>query len=216
MSKDYCVFYDAGHGGINNKGVYTTAPSKMFEHTKGTFHNGKIFYEGVKNRIVADLVIKNLINSGIHVIKVYHPFEDTPLDVRVNTANTYFKNVQKGIYISEHSNAASTTARGISVWTSEGQSQSDVLAEEFIKRLKIAHEDLNITRVMEDKGKDGDMDYEANFYVLKNTIMPSVLIENLFFDNYDDACMLMSEKYLTKYALLQSEWIKWCLSVVKL
>jgi N-acetylmuramoyl-L-alanine amidase len=213
----YCVYYDAGHGGINPQGLYTTAPSKMFEHTHGNFHKDSIFYEGVKNRIVANLVIDNLEKDNIKVIKVYHEYNDTPLSARVNTANTMFKAGTKGIYISEHSNATGDhSARGISVWTSEGQTQSDVLAEDFIKRLQLAHDNLGISRVMTDSKVDKDMDYEANFYVLKNTIMPSVLIENLFFDNYEDACMLMSEKYLTKYALLQTEWIKWCLSIVKL
>ena len=34
---------------------------------------------------------------------------------------------------------------------------------------------------------DGDVDKEANFYVLRKTKMPAVLLEMWFFDNYNDA-----------------------------
>ena len=39
MEKDFLVFLDAGHGGVDAAGKYTTAPSKQFKHSKGTFHN---------------------------------------------------------------------------------------------------------------------------------------------------------------------------------
>ena len=53
--------------------------------------------------------------------------------------------------------------------------------------------------------KDGDTDYEANFYVIKNTDMPAVLIENMFFDNYNDASLLTEEEYFTFYTNLQAD-----------
>jgi len=53
--------------------------------------------------------------------------------------------------------------------------------------------------------KDGDTDYEANFYVLINTVMPAVLLENLFFDNYADASLLMDKKYFEYYTRLQAD-----------
>jgi N-acetylmuramoyl-L-alanine amidase len=41
---------------------------------------------------------------------------------------------------------------------------------------------------------DGDIDKEAKFTVLTRTKMPSVLVENGFFDNYQDAVWL-TENY---------------------
>ena len=40
----------------------------------------------------------------------------------------------------------------------------------------------------------------ANFYVIKNTVMPSVLIETGFIDNEEDAKLLNSEEGQTKIA----------------
>ena len=39
---------------------------------------------------------------------------------------------------------------------------------------------------------DGDIDKESQFYVLRKTVCPAVLIENLFFDNRADFELLRS------------------------
>ena len=41
---------------------------------------------------------------------------------------------------------------------------------------------------------DGDHDYEAGFYMVKNTICPAVLIEAFFYDNREDFDYLLSEE----------------------
>lgn len=41
---------------------------------------------------------------------------------------------------------------------------------------------------------DKDPDKEENFYLLKNTICPAVLIENLFMTNKEDYKTLLSEE----------------------
>jgi N-acetylmuramoyl-L-alanine amidase len=206
---EYCVFLDAGHGGIRpDTGYYTTQPSKMFTHEKGKFHNGSTFYEGVKNREYADEIAKRLMDKGINVIKTYHPWEDTPLSRRVELANYYHSNIQKGIFFSEHSNASTGAAKGMSVWTSIGQTTSDFLAEEYLKFYKADLSDDGI-RVREQDYEDGDGDYEENFYVLRNTNMPAVLSENLFFDNFDDARLLMDDYYKEQYIQVTVAWLEW-------
>ena len=40
---------------------------------------------------------------------------------------------------------------------------------------------------------DGDIDKEANFYILKKTICPAFLTENGFFDNPVEASFMMTE-----------------------
>lgn len=223
MSKPYkyCIFLDAGHGGVNPAtGIYTTAPSKMYDHSTGAcndnneFHDGGVFYEGVKNREYADEIAKRLTDKGINVVKTYHPWEDTPLSRRVEIANYYHKNIQPGIFISEHSNAATGTARGFSIWTSIGQTTSDFLAEEFMKIYKSDLSDDAI-RIREQSYEDGDADYEENFYVLRNTSMPAVLTENLFFDNFEDAKILMDEYYKEKYIEVVVDWAVWAVEYME-
>lgn len=40
---------------------------------------------------------------------------------------------------------------------------------------------------------DGDIDYEEGFYILRHTISPAVLTENLFFTNEEDLAFLESK-----------------------
>jgi N-acetylmuramoyl-L-alanine amidase len=201
------LIYDMGHGGIDKKGVYTTSPSKMFEHSKGSFHKGSTFYEGVKNRWYGNEVVRLVKEKGIEVYVVNHEFKDTPLKERVDIANAIRSKhlKEKVMYVSEHSNATSShSATGLQVYTSVGNTKSDVLAEDLLKRFKQKQ-----WRVLTDTD-DGDMDYEANFYVIKETNVPAVLIENLFFDNYKDACRLMDINYWKEYTQLQADWIEYC------
>jgi N-acetylmuramoyl-L-alanine amidase len=191
------LFLDAGHGAIDPKtGKYTTAPSKMWTHSKGKFHQGSIFLEGVSNRAFCDEIFKEGISKGINIVKVYHDWQDNSLNSRSTLANTYHSTISEGIFLSMHSNAINKQdgASGFSIWTSPGTSASDALAtaiwngvsEDVSKKWDI--------RMMSQKS-DGDVDYEAKFAVLVNTKMPAVLLENLFFDNYNDSVKLMNPEY---------------------
>ena len=60
MKDDFCVYLDAGHGGLDASGKYVTAPNKQFKHSSGTFHNGTWFYEGVWNRTITNRVAAKL------------------------------------------------------------------------------------------------------------------------------------------------------------
>lgn len=215
------IFLDAGHGGINPKTrEYTTAPSKMFKHRQGEFHDKTTFYEGVKNRKYCKDLHLLLNKMDITVIPVYHEYRDTPLHVRTKLANDYHTNVAEGIYISEHSNATSQhTAIGFSAWTSPGESKSDEYAESFIeaydqkfmKSTEWAMWSMSKSapqmKILSNTS-DGDRDYEARFHVLTQTKMPAVLFENLFFDHYEDATMLQWTLYRREYTQLQAEWIR--------
>jgi N-acetylmuramoyl-L-alanine amidase len=193
------VFLDAGHGGIDPEtGSYTTGLKKMFTHKDKQYHRGGDFYEGVKNRLYCDMIADQLEDYGVNVIKVYHEYEDTPLHRRVNIANQYNKDIQPGIYLSEHSNAISNplhNAKGLSVYTSKGYTQSDELSTIYGRTFR---KDLDgVTRYR--MGQDGQYDHEENFYVLRKTDMPAVLFENLFFDNPEDADKLHNKSYAYKY-----------------
>ena len=208
----YTVYLDAGHGGINpSNNQYTTYRAKQFYHGKGEFHKGKWFYEGVSNRKYVDMICDKLHELGIRYEKVYHPWLDTSLFNRVSHANHYHKNGMPGVYYSFHSNAThGHDARGFSIWTSPGYTKSDGLAEDFFMRYRKGftnHELYNI-KTLQDL-KDKDHDYEAQFYVLKNTMMPAVLFENLFFDNYEDAVIINDPFYIDEYTDLFVEHVLW-------
>ncbi len=195
--KDLCIFLDAGHGGIDKNGNYTTAPSKQFQHTQGTFHNGRWFYEGVFNRIITDIVAHKLRNLGISYLVVSHDYVDTPLAQRVDMANWYHRNYKPGIFISNHANASNGRARGYEIYTSPGKTPSDDIADLHWNNVR----DLLGNRItMRSDLSDGHYDKEAGFFVLTRTAMPAVLIEHLFFDNYDDAMLLMDDNVVDLFA----------------
>jgi hypothetical protein len=85
--KNTVLFIDAGHGGIDPIGRYTTAPSKQFKYASG-FHQDGWFLEGVSNRQIAAEFIAQASRMGFVCIPVYHPYKDTPLSSRTNLANT--------------------------------------------------------------------------------------------------------------------------------
>ena len=180
---------------------YVTAPSKQFQHSKGTFHNGKWFYEGVWNRTLTNRVAAKLANLNIQHIIVSHEYLDLSLHYRVDMANWYHKNFNKGIYVSNHANASSShRARGFEVYTTPGKTKSDKVAEIYWDQVK----DVlgNRVKYRSDKS-DGDHDKEARFFVLKNTAMPAILIEHLFFDNFEDAKLLIDDEIIERFAEAQ-------------
>ena len=201
MNDNLCVFLDAGHGGLDKNGKYTTAPSKMYEHSRGTFHDGRFFYEGVFNRTLTNRVAAKLTNLGICNIIVSHEYVDISLEYRVDLANWYYRNFRKGIYISNHANATgSGAARGFEVYTSPGTTASDQIAEFHWNNVK----DLLGSRIsMRSDTSDGDHDKEARFFVLTRTVMPAMLVEHLFFDNYDDASLLLDDEIVERFAEAQ-------------
>ena len=201
MNDKFCVFLDAGHGGLDSKGNYVTAPSKLFEHESGSFHDGRSFYEGVWNRTLTNKVAEKLGLLGIQYLLVSHDYQDLSLSYRVDYANWYHKNFKAGIFISNHANASpSHEARGFEVYTTPGITKSDKLAELLWENVKDILGDRIRYRT---DTSDGDHDKEARFFVLSRTAMPAILIEHLFFDNPDDAKLLMDDEIVEYFAEAQ-------------
>ena len=48
--------------------------------------------------------------------------------------------------------------------------------------------------IRNDYARDGDPDWEENFYILRHTHCPAVLIENFFMDNKQDLAYLLSQE----------------------
>lgn len=183
MQSNYMWIIDAGHGGLKEDGTYTTAPAKMFK-----FSDGLTIYEGVLNRIIADMVYKQLEIKNIDFAIVYDEVEDLPLSNRVITADNIFRKDKRAVYMSLHSNAGGGS--GFEIFTSPGQTKSDKIANIFCEIYMKSFPDFIFRKEL----ADGDADKEADFYVLRKTDCPSILLENLFFDNRRDADFLNSKE----------------------
>ncbi len=81
-------------------------------------------------------------------------------------------------------------ARGWSVYTSKGDTAADRLADSLGHAALKYFKDLRIRT----DWSDGDPDFEENFYILRHTLCPAVIVENFFYDNPDDLRLLESEE----------------------
>lgn len=96
--------------------------------------------------------------------------------------------------LSLHNNATGMgnkwcTARGFEIYTTKGQTSSDLFATVIFEQLQ---EDFPITNGYKHRmdKSDGDPDKEANFTVLMGNNYWGVLLEWLFQDNPDDVALL--------------------------
>lgn len=196
---NYYWILDAGHGGVDKNGLYTTAPRKMFK-----FEDGLTILEGVVNRQIAKLLYQKLSQARIAFGLVYDEVEDTPLGRRVQIADAIFAKHPNAIYLSIHSNAGKGS--GFEVFTSPGQNKSDRIANFFCEAYMkhFPHHPFRAEK------SDGDFDKEADFYVLRKTDCPSVLVENLFFDNRKEAEFLLNPEGQEQIASCLFEAIQNC------
>ena len=197
------IVLDFGHGGLDRDGNYTTAPAKMHR-----FPNGDIAYEGVINRWLGEKIIQELSVELPQLERVmtvhFLDSHDVSLADRVKKANSY--NPEETIFVSIHCNAANTKARGSEVFTTEGQTKSDTLAQCIANEIKKFNEELGLP--FRKDTSDGDDDKEANFYVLRKTNCPAVLVEVLFFDNAEDYRLLRDPIFQSKFAKVIVRGIK--------
>lgn len=179
---------DAGHGGVDVKGNYMTDPKK---NKKFTFPDGHTVYEGVINRNIAYLVEARLTAQRIQFLRSYDKVQDWSLNARVNIINSIVasnRGKTQVILLSIHSNAGK--GKGFEIFTSPGHTKSDPIAQVFCEVYKRRFPDFPFRS---DK-VDGDLDKEADYTILTDTRCPALLVENLFFDNREEADYLESNK----------------------
>ena len=126
---------------------------------------------------------------------IYKQEQSKELIWRVNYVNNLCSKygANNCLYVSVHVNAAGMgtnwmNARGWLVYTSKGNTKSDLLADLLYKKAK------ELLPSVRSDFSDKDADYESNFYVLAKTKCPAVLTENLFQDNKADVEFLTSEE----------------------
>ena len=190
---------DNGHGGVDN-GVYLSAPN-YDPHNPSTWykmhvHEDGPLFEGEFNRQIVDKIAWKLSQLGIDYTVIVPECEDISLEERVTRANNIHKRDKRCVFVSIHGNAFNSNAEGFEVFTSKGETKSDPIAEVFSEEM----DKMFPSEVMRWDISDGDKDKEANFYLLKNTWMPALLTENFFFDNPEQAKLMMSEDGQEKIA----------------
>src|SRR5690606_23656896 len=138
--------------------------------------------EGVINRQIAEKLYHQLQKLKIDFSLIHDNYIDTPLSQRSELVNkVYNKNKlvykKESILLELHSNASvNHDGKGIEVWTSPGQTKSDVIAQTLCDLYKKHFPEFPFRS----DTYDGDDDKEARFWMLVKTICPAVLVENLF------------------------------------
>ena len=158
------------------------------------------FREYAYSRKVCKAVQEELLSRGVDCVIDYLD-DDMPgltssqeLVRRVQIVNEMAKKTDC-LYVSIHVNASAKSgwdkATGFSIYTSPGETKSDILATDIFDEA---------TKLLKPLGKslrkdmsDGDPDFEENFYVLRKTSCPAVLTENFFQNSKEDVEWLESE-----------------------
>lgn len=202
---NYLWIFDNGHGGIID-GVYQTSGKRS-----PVWDDGSQLFEGEFNRAIVDRLMKMCTEAGIECVNLVDTQEDVPLSTRTSKANDiYRKRADKGgkcIYVSVHANGFSQeSANGWSCYTSEGETKSDKIATILYEKAETEFPD---EKMRKDTYSDGDVDKEANFWVLAKTVMPAILSENFFMTNYDNCHKyLMSEDGRDRIAKIHFQMIQ--------
>ena len=191
------IILDCGHGmNDTTKGKYSPMlDSSEFNLRDLTVYQNR-FREGNFNRLIGQRLERMLKDAGFEVHIVNDSYKDNSLKDRVNKANQIAAKYGKDncIYISIHSNAAGNgiawnNATGVSVHCCRKSSEKSKRLAQLIYKHVL------------DKGYNGnrsipkDHIWYNDFFVLKNTTMPAVLVENLFYDNKSDLKKLMSDEH---------------------
>ena len=165
--------------------------------TKGKRSPDGTLLEYAYTRELARQIVSILKSRGYDSELMVPEDDDIPLSERVRRTNAHCQALGKSnvILISLHLNAASDgtkwmNATGWSCYTCKGQTESDRLADSLYKA---AEQILENQVIRTNYARDGDADWEENFYVLRKTPCVSVLSENYFIDNKSDLEFLQSQ-----------------------
>ena len=163
-------------------------------------------YEKNINMSVGFKIANYLKSAGIDVCytrdsdKVSWPSNlSQDLVKRMQIANSY----NPDVFVSIHCNSFSANSKGFEIFTTPGQNNSDILATKIHSKVKATFPNL----VYREDLSDGDVDKEAKFYVIKNSIAPATLIEMLFISNPDEEKMLNNLEFQDKMAFAIAQGI---------
>ena len=189
-NKQTHVLIDAGHG--------SNTPGKGSPYSLSGTLPAIEFREWKWTREIADRIVSELRCRGIEANLLVTEQYDVSLLERVKRVNEKCRMYGKDnvLVISIHNNALGmgdkweNNARGWSVWTSVGQTKSDLLAEYLFTRAKENFKDMRLRSDV----TDNDNDCESQFYILRKTLCPAVLTENFFMTAEEDLKYILSNK----------------------
>jgi N-acetylmuramoyl-L-alanine amidase len=194
--KKTILFINAGHGGLDDNGNYTTPPTtgKKTLHTNGKkYHGGGWFYEGVFNRDIAEEFICEAQKRGYTCERTYHKSLDTPLAKRTNDANVKASG-KTALWVSFHSNAVAsstapqTFAEGVCVFVYRLGSHTAMAANQICKAVEKVFDNYG-------SGRRAQLVHDKSLHETTHTSMPAMLFEIGFFDNPNNADLLMNPKF---------------------
>lgn len=216
------ILIDNGHG--------KDTPGKCSpDASLGKINSPLYFREYSWARKCAQGICDVLTFEGYTAFLLVKEEEDIPLKERTNRIKAYCRTygTENVIVVSIHVNAAKSDkkwheARGLAVYTSPGQTKSDILAtciydaavEELTKRT-YGHPYGNTFGKEDGKQKpirsdwsDGDPDHEAKFWMLVQHPATAVLVEHFFQDNKKDVEFLKSDEGLGACIQLNVEGVE--------
>lgn len=185
------ILIDNGHGadGYTNGKYSPIIDGMSIEHDQTVYEHR--FREGNFNRLVAVELVTKLRDLGYDAARIVTEDRDVPLMARVERVNSWCRRLGKDnvLFISVHANAAGNgdkwyNARGFSVWVAKQSSaKSRKLAQLFTATATEAS-------LMGNRSVPKEHYWQADYFVLKHTLCPAVLTENMFYDNRDDLSFL--------------------------
>lgn len=164
------------------------------------------------------LNILSIENLGFELFYPFLNYENEPgLSNRVKHYNEIAKDYDSTFMLSIHNDAYGDgwgKPRGISVWTSKGDDESDPIATDLFQFLKMHYpnDKFRSANWLSEDEKTKDPDWEANFTVLagNKNIKPNydaVLLEWRFQTNKQDVELLKNAVHNTYFEDMVTEWI---------
>lgn len=172
------VLIDNGHG----------------ENTPGKRSPDGRLREWAYSREIADRVVFELRKRGVDAERIVKEDTDVPLSERCRRANALYKEAgKKAILISIHCNAAGSgaswmNARGWSVFVSNNASKNSKKLANSLAQV------AECIPVPVRKPMPGQMFWQQNLAMCRDTNCPAVLTENFFQDNKEDVDYLLSSE----------------------
>ena len=175
--QDFVLILDNGHG----------------SNTPGKCSPDRTLREYAWTRIMTDLIARKARARGIRTEIIVPETTDVPLATRSARANAIARKhgLKKCLFVSVHINAAGADGRwhdatGFSAWVAQNASRNS----KTFARL--------VTAEMKARGLGGNRApnplgyHTANVAVIRRTVCPAVLTENLFQDNREEAKYLLT------------------------
>lgn len=143
------------------------------------------------------IIVEKLYKLGIQTIIINPEEEDTKLSIIAERANKlynqYKSQYEEIILLSPHVNAAPgngwSNANG---WCGYVYTKAGKKSRKLVKILsELAYDKYHLEG---DRYIPADRYFTANFAILRQTVMPAVLTENMFMTNHKDVDFLLSDK----------------------